>query len=85
MDVVLFWDDGAGGGTAGNGVQDGSEAIIYSGKLRNIASSYNESYFLASGNTTYVSMTWSVAGTVGNDIQGDKVTLDITFELAQTP
>ena len=84
MDVVLFWDDGAGGGTAGNGVQDGNETTIYSGKLKDIASSYDENYPLANGATTYVSMNWSVASTVGNDIQGDKSTLNIAFELAQT-
>ncbi len=84
MDVVLFWDDGAGDGTAGNGVKDGTEATIYSGKLANIASSYDTNYALAAGGTTYISMTWSVDSGVGNDIQGDKSELDITFELAQT-
>ena len=84
LDVVLFWDDGTGGGTAGNGIQDGTEATIYSGALDDIASSYQANYFLDVGATTYISMTWSIGTGVNNQIQGDSATLDITFELAQT-
>ena len=82
--VVLFWDDGAGGGTAGNGIKDGSEATIYSGALDSIANNYEANYLLNNGATTYISMTWSINSNVNNQIQGDSATLDITFELAQT-
>jgi len=82
--VVLFWDDGAGGGTAGNGIKDGSEATIYSGNLGGIAGNYEENYLLNGGATTYISMTWSIGTGVNNQIQGDSATLNITFELAQT-
>lgn len=84
MDVVLFIDDGAGGGTANNGIKDGTEATIYSGKLGSIAASYDQNLALAAGGTTYISMTWSVALAVDNTIMGDSATLDLTFELAQT-
>ena len=84
LDVVLFWDDGAGSGTLNNGVQDGTEVTIYSGALDGILSSYGADYPLAVSATTYVSMTWSVDTAVGNDIQGDVSTLGMTFELAQT-
>ncbi|MDI6903859.1 MAG: TasA family protein, partial [Methanocellales archaeon] len=83
MDVVLFWDDGAGNGIAGNGIQDGTEATIYSGKLASISVA-EQNYPLAAGATTYISLTWSIGSGVGNEIQGDISTLNITFELAQT-
>jgi len=84
LDVVLFWDDGAGGGTAGNGIKDGSEATIYSDALDSIANNYEANYLLNNGATTYISMTWSIDTAVDNRIQGDSVTLGMTFELAQT-
>jgi predicted ribosomally synthesized peptide with SipW-like signal peptide len=84
LDVVLFVDDGTGGGTAGNGIKDGTEASIYSGKLDGIAA-YTPplSLALAGGGTTYISMTWSVDSGVGNTIIGDSAQLDMTFVLTQ--
>lgn len=38
---------------------------------------------LANGGTNYITLLWSVGTTVDNSIQGDSVTLDITFELQQ--
>ncbi|MCK9356269.1 MAG: CalY family protein [Dehalococcoidia bacterium] len=84
LDVVLFVDDGAGGGTANNGAQDGTEATVYSGKLGSIAASYDQDLPLSNGATTYLSMTWSVATSVGNLIMGDGCTLGMTVELDQT-
>lgn len=84
MDVVLFVDDGAGAGTANNGIKDGTEATIYSGKLNAIAAVYDQDLALAAAGTTYVSMTWSVATGVTNTIMGDGATLNITFDLEQT-
>lgn len=37
----------------------------------------------ANGGTNYITLLWSVGATVDNSIQGDSVTLDITFELQQ--
>jgi len=84
LDVVLFVDDGSGGGTADNGIQDGTEATIYTGKLDAIAASYAPTLPLAGLGTTYISMTWSVDSGVGNTIMGDSATLDMTFVLTQT-
>jgi len=84
LDVVLFVDDGAGGGTANNRIQDGTEASIYNGKLGSIAGSYNQNLTLGSAATTYISMTWSVGTGVNNTIMGDSATLNITVELGQT-
>jgi len=89
LDVVLFVDDGTGGGTANNGIQDGTEATIYAGKLVMgetplLAESYDLDLALAAGGTTYISMTWSVADSVGNTIMGDSCTLNMTVELDQT-
>jgi len=84
LDVVLFVDDGAGAGTANNGIVDGTEVTIYSGKLSAIAGSYNQNLALGAAGTTYVSMTWSVGTTVNNTIMGDSATLALIFELAQT-
>jgi len=85
LDVVLFVDDGGTTGTANNGVLDGDEATIYAGKLDDIAGSYDPTLPLAGGGTTYISMTWDVATTVGNTIIGDSAELDMTFVLTQTP
>ena len=84
LDVVLFVDDGAGGGTANNRIQDGTKASIYNGKLGSIAGSYNQNLTLGSAATTYISMTWSVGTGVNNTIMGDSATLNITVELGQT-
>ncbi len=83
LDVVLFIDDGAGAGTANNGIKDGTEATIYTGKLNAIAALYNQDLPLAAAGTTYISMTWSVASGVNNTIMGDSATLNMTFNLGQ--
>jgi predicted ribosomally synthesized peptide with SipW-like signal peptide len=84
LDVVLFVDDGTGGGTPNNGIQDGTEATIYTGKLSAIAAAYDQDLPLAAAGTTYISMTWSVATTVNNTIMGDSAELDMTIVLDQT-
>ena len=86
LDVVLFVDDGGTTGTANNGILDGDEATIYNGKLAGgtLAESYDQDLALAASGTTYLSMTWSVADSVGNTIMGDSCTLAMTVELDQT-
>ncbi|HXY74426.1 MAG TPA: TasA family protein [Dehalococcoidales bacterium] len=84
MDVVIFIDDGAGGGIANNHILDGGEVTIYSGKLDSIAASYDQNLALAGGATTYITMTWSVGSDVNGTIMGDSATLNVTFELGQT-
>ena len=52
--------------------------------INTIAASYNLNLSLAaSGGTSYITLRWSVATATGNRIQGDSVTLNITFELQQ--
>ena len=86
MTIVLFWDDGSGGGTANNGLQDGSEATIYSGDLDSLASSITEqNYLLGADSTSYICLNWSISSEVGNEIMGDSATLDFSVELGQTP
>jgi predicted ribosomally synthesized peptide with SipW-like signal peptide len=83
MDIVLFEDNGAGGGTAGDGVQNGSEATLYTGKLNAEAGAYTVGSGLGAGATTYVGISYSIDSGVGNDIQGDSCTFDIVFVLSQ--
>ena len=52
--------------------------------INTIAASYALNLSLAaSGGTNYITLTWSVATSTDNRIQGDSVTLNITFELQQ--
>lgn len=83
MDIVLWEDDGAGGGVAGNAVQDGTEATLYTGKLNLEAGPYTVGSGLGAGATTYVGISYSIASSVGNEIQDDSCTFDIEFVLTQ--
>jgi len=80
MNVTLFTDvDHDGTVDAGDG-----DVVVYTGKLNAIAGNYDQNISLAAGLTTYVSLNWSIDGaTVGNEIQSDKTTLGMTFELGQ--
>jgi predicted ribosomally synthesized peptide with SipW-like signal peptide len=52
--------------------------------INTIASSYALDLSLAAnGGTNYITLLWSVGTATDNRIQGDSVTLDITFELQQ--
>jgi predicted ribosomally synthesized peptide with SipW-like signal peptide len=77
MDVVLFID------VNHDGVVDGGDTTIYSGKLGSIAASYSPDIALAASGTTYISLNWSVATSVGNAIQGDISNLGMTIKLNQ--
>lgn len=84
MDIVLWEDDGAGaGGVAGDAIQNGTEVTLYSGTLLAEAGPYTVGSGLAAGATTYVGISYSIAGTVGNVIQDDSCTFDIEFVLTQ--
>jgi spore coat-associated protein N len=76
MDIVLWVDANQ------DGVQDAGETVLYSGKLNAVAGPYDVGT-LTAGATIYVSMEYSIDGTVGNEIQGDSCTFDIVFELTQ--
>ena len=72
-----------------NGSWDMGETDIFGtdaapAAISGIAGSYALDLSLtASGGTNYITLLWSVGTTVDNRIQGDSVTLDITFELQQ--
>jgi len=76
MDIVLWVDANQ------DGVQDAGETVLYSGKLNAVVGPYDVGAH-AAGTTIYVSMEYSIDGTVGNEIQGDSCTFDIVFELTQ--
>jgi len=77
MTVDLFVD------VNNNGVND-AETVIYAGALNGIATNYNLNLALASLGTNYVRLNYTVPTTVGNIIQSDSTTLNLTFELGQT-
>jgi predicted ribosomally synthesized peptide with SipW-like signal peptide len=83
MDILMWEDDGAGGGTAGNAVQDGTEVTLYSGKLNAEAGPYTVGSGLDASATTYVGISYSIDSGVGNVIQDDSCTFDIVFVLTQ--
>ena len=57
---------------------------VYEGLLKNIASSYDVDAALGAGDETTLTIEWSVPTSVGNEIQGDTVTVVLTIELDQT-
>ena len=74
--------------TNGNSAWDSGETDILGTNaspvaINTIAGNYPLNLSLASGNTTYITLVWSVPTSVDNRIQGDSVTLDLTFELQQ--
>jgi len=72
-----------------NGSWDAGETDIFGtnavpAAINTIAGSYALDLSLAaSGGTNYITLLWSVATSTDNRIQGDSVTLDMTFELQQ--
>jgi predicted ribosomally synthesized peptide with SipW-like signal peptide len=74
--------------TNDNGSWDTGEADIFGtnaspAAINTIAGSYDLSLSLTQGSTDYITLVWSVPISADNRIQGDNVTLDITFELQQ--
>lgn len=76
MDIVLWVD------ANDDGVQDEGEAELYTGKLDAWADPVSAGP-LAAGDTTYISLSYSIDSEVGNVIQGDISTFDIEFTLDQ--
>ena len=85
--VTVFVDDGTGGGgIANDGIQNGSEVSLASGFLSAIAGTgpWTVAGGLAAAGTQYISVTYSIDGpSVGNEIQGDTATFDLSFVLTQ--
>lgn len=53
--------------------------------INTVSANYSIGLSLANGGSNYVTLAWSVAGSADNRIQGDSVTLGMTFELQQRP
>ena len=85
MDIVVWVDDGAGSGTANNGIKDGTEQQLFSGTLfaADAAATWSVTGGLGAGTTTYIGISYSIATTVTNEIQGDSSTFTIEFVLGQ--
>ena len=83
MDIVIWEDNGAGGGVAGDAIRNGTEAILYTGKLNAEVGPYTVGSGLGAGVTTYVGISHSIASGVGNVIQDDSCTFNIVFVLTQ--
>lgn len=85
VDMVVWVDDGAGLGTANNGVKDGTEQELFSGTLAaaNTAGPWSVTGGLSAGSTTYIGISYSIATTVTNEIQDDSSTFTIEFNLGQ--
>ena len=77
IDTVLWVD------TNNDGVKDAGETELYNGKLNAEVGAYSIGSLAASG-TTYVSLSYSIDSSVGNEIQGDSCTFTIEFNLTQS-
>jgi spore coat-associated protein N len=74
--------------TNDNGSWDSGETDIFGSDgspaaINTIAGSYDQNLSLPHGSTNYITLVWSVPGDTDNRIQGDNVTLEMTFELQQ--
>jgi predicted ribosomally synthesized peptide with SipW-like signal peptide len=74
--------------TNNDGDWDSGETDIYGtnaspAAINGIAGSYALNLSLAASGTNYITLCWSVPASADNRIQGDSVTLDMTFELQQ--
>lgn len=87
MAVTIWRDNGAGGGTAGNNVQDGSEPTLYTGAPQAGTWALYDSTTgtpLPGGSTGYVGVAWTLPLATGNEVQTDSLTGDISFSVVQS-
>jgi len=83
LDMIIWVDNGAGGGTANNGVQDGTEEELFNGTLAAAGGPWSVTGGLGAGSTTYIGIAYSIGTTVTNEIQDDSSTFTIEFSLGQ--
>jgi len=85
LDLVIWVDDGAGGGTANNGVKDGTEQELFNGTLAAAAAAgpWTVTGGLGAGSTTYIGISYNIDTAVTNGIQDDSSTFTIEFNLTQ--
>lgn len=87
--IVTIWrDNGVGGGTPGNNVQDGTEPTIYTGAPQAgtwaLYDSTTATGPLTGVTTGYVGVKWTLPLSVGNEVQTDSMTGDISFTVVQS-
>ncbi len=87
--IVTIWrDNGDGGGTMGNNVQDGTEPTIYTGAPQAgtwaLYDSTTATGPLTGATTGYVGVKWTLPLLVGNEVQTDSMTGDISFTVVQS-
>lgn len=85
LDLVIWVDNGAGGGTANNGVKDGTEQELFNGTLAAAIASgpWTVTGGLGASSTTYIGIAYSIDTAVTNEIQNDSSTFTIEFNLTQ--
>jgi len=85
LTIELFQDNGAGGGTANNGIKDGTEESLYSGTVDGATTgpwSPTSGTLTANGGTDYLGLSYSIASGVGNSIMGDSVEFLLVISLS---
>ena len=87
MDWKIWRDDGAGGGIAGDNVQNGSEETLATGHpVNGVLAVYDSTTAtgpLLGDNTGYLGISWSLPSETGNEVQTDSLTGDISFYVEQ--
>jgi predicted ribosomally synthesized peptide with SipW-like signal peptide len=76
LDVVLWVD------LNGNGQKDNGE-VLYEGYLNGMAGTYSDVATLGMDESVKIILEWSIDSSVGNIIQSDSASFDITFSLVQ--
>lgn len=87
--VWKVWrDDGAGGGVAGDNIQNGTEQTLASGHPANgvlpVYDSTTGTGALLGGTTAYLGISWSLPSASGNETQTDSMTGDVSFSVVQS-
>ncbi len=87
--IVTIWrDNGVGGGTAGNNVQDGTEPTLYTGAPQTgtwaLYDPTTGTGPLTGAMTGYVGVKWTLPLATGNEVQTDSMTGDIGFYVVQS-
>lgn len=92
LDDTMLWtvwrDNGAGGGVAGDNIQNGTEETLTAGHPVNgklaVYDSTTSTGPLAGDTVGYLGVAWSLPLATGNEAQTDSLTGDISFEVVQS-
>ncbi len=88
MEWVVWRDDGAGAGVAGDNIQNGSEATLTSGHPVNgvlpVYDSTTGTGALVGDTVANLGVSWTLPSTSENETQTDSLTADISFDVVQS-